>query len=95
MRLLQTLIAARWCSAKDSGCSKMASCHVASLWLQREARQGAFSSTPTARRPPFTVMFFVSREAAEEIMQARREFLDAIIVHYDTSMHNLKPKNII
>jgi hypothetical protein len=40
-------------------------------------------------------MFFVSREAAEEIMQARREFLDAIIVHYDTSMHNLRPKNII
>jgi hypothetical protein len=55
----------------------------------------ASSSTPTARRSPSTVMFFVSREAAEEIMQARREFLDAMIVHYDTSMHNLRPKNII
>ena len=41
------------------------------------------------------VMFLVSREAAEEIMQARREFLDAIIVHYDASMHNLRPKKSI
>jgi len=40
-------------------------------------------------------MFLVSREAAEEIMQARREFLDAIIVHYDASMHNLRPKKSI
>jgi hypothetical protein len=41
------------------------------------------------------VMFFVSREAAEEIMQTRREFLDAIIVDYDASVHNLRPKNSI
>src|SRR5882724_5636494 len=37
----------RWCSAKESGCSKLASRHVVSLWLQRGARQRASSSTLT------------------------------------------------
>jgi dihydrofolate reductase len=61
--LLQTLIAAdlstniasgsfRWCSAKENACSKMASRHVVSLWLQHGARQGASSSTPTGLPVP-------------------------------------------
>ena len=59
--LLQTLIAAelvdeyrmwvfRWCSAKESGCSRAALLSAASLWSRREARPRASSSTPTA--PP-------------------------------------------
>jgi dihydrofolate reductase len=62
--LLQTLIAAelvtniasgsiRWCSAKESGCSKMASRRAALPWWRREARLRASSSTHTGLSVPF------------------------------------------
>ncbi|MPZ40570.1 MAG: hypothetical protein GEU95_21475 [Rhizobiales bacterium] len=38
------------------------------------------------------VMFYVSREAAAEIIAARKAFLDAIVAHYDESSHNLRPR---
>lgn len=60
-QLLQTLTASmniasgsfRWCSARESGCSKMTPRRAASLWLQRGARQVAYSSTPTAQADVF------------------------------------------
>ncbi len=59
-QLLQTLTASmniasgsfRWCSARESGCSEMASRRVASLWLQRGARLAAYSSTRTVQPVP-------------------------------------------
>jgi hypothetical protein len=65
-----------------------------SLVATRSTPRGVLLNT---YRPPVPFHNNVLRIArgAEETMQARREFLDAIIVHYDTSMHNLRPKNII
>jgi len=101
MRLLQTLIAAElvdeyrtWVFPLVLGEGKRLFENGLSLVATRSTPRGVLLNT---YRPPVpsTVMFFVSREAAEEIMQARREFLDSIIVHYETSMHNHRPKNII